>query len=684
MVPDAVLAAHQNQLQLARAPQPTLCTPPEILAKPQAGLTLRAQQEARHRQPWRPSSTSVSVLQASSSQAPSRRQSMSMQASASGNGLVARHHASRRSSLGTLHAANSHAAVLNAKLAAGEPLDMLESYSGKQLSSQDTLLDRPSTISPSGGILHAWPGTDKGADEKQAVHSAAAPMRGSGSLIPAYRPAVAANQPTGRTQAERDASTHFQNVNDWMGGRPREVLEAGTNTSPAAAPPAEPGSKRISVGAATDDSGHSTAQLTHGRSSRVAARSKPLTSRSPARDSWQLDMNKNIRERSATSDGMQPSNGFARGTGMASLPQGRHAQPKSPCKRKQTPPCDAVKKIVRESMGESRPVTEAASMQRHGARNAAGRTSYAARWMSSLDAAMRSLDVAADRTSHALQSRLAPAANPPRRQQLSADVRHVHPSASAASSVTPAQADAGQPEEHAGPRNDNISIQPILPAASAAASRRQHAMAGSSEVRVANASSGASLGIASEAGASEAGSSQGARSQQQQQQSAHPDRIERDGRPVPREASAQAQGHQQQQHQGRAHRPRGDAVGLSGASSDQGHPVQRQQKVTHQHHAKGQDRNPVGDVDRPDRKLEGMVPLPSDSPLLEAHAPGHEQYAGQQQTALLAQQAALNGSPSKHLNRSPTGQRFSLYPYPLPHPRAQCFCSTRAHTFLVH
>ena len=186
--------------------------------------------------------------------------------------------------------------------------------------------------------------------------------------------------------------------------------------------------------------------------------------------------------RNENRDSVQPAAQYARETCKASSPLKRHPQPAHHTSSKLASSYGSDRAFVCESIGESRPAPEAAPV--HGnarARNAAGRSSYAARWMSSLDAAMRSLDVAADRTSHALQSRLAPVARLPQQPPAGSRAAHSSASDSAAPSRMADQRHAGSPQEHAGNRA-HTSIPALRPASSAASATAQgNTRRGSSE-----------------------------------------------------------------------------------------------------------------------------------------------------------------------------------------------------------
>ncbi|KAK9844722.1 hypothetical protein WJX74_005901 [Apatococcus lobatus] len=644
MVPETVLAAHRSQAQLARAPQPTLFTPTEILCKPQAGLTPRPQQETRHRQPWRPSSTSVTVPQASSSQAPSRRQSLGVQLSssaASGCAAAASHNASRRSSLGTVHAANSHAAVLNAKLATGQPLHLHEPSRGQQLTGQDALLG-PGAGSHQKSSPHGSTGMRKPARSKPVPDSQASNSQESSSLIPAYRPAVAV--PRELNAAAKGPMMHRGQPADLLPhhARPRSdgvakaghfeavptqsgVFNTGNTTLKAAGREGnlEQRSKRHLLDAVGNTFGPSAAQVPHDRSSRLVSANKPRMSDAVSEEPQQLRI-------TATGQGLDEDqltlqgNQHGKGMQMTSSPQRRHhPQLEKPATSscKQVSRHDGMRASAQESMGESR---SAASV--HGnanGRNVAGRSSYAARWMSSLDAAMRSLDIAADRTSHALQSRLAPTAKPCHNQQASAGSGHAHSSAKAASSVASAQKGNGHPQNHA-TFGIGASTPAALPASSATC-QSQH------DPRVVPTSEGAA---ASSCSAASHGPEPFASQPAQQQQ---PSACNHNGKRSCKAASGSTPG----QGSGSVHCKKGIENRHYGYAPYVG------------------DGQPTLDVQGCDMRqtvpTDGKSKLPAESRLLDGPPTRNALDSLQDQAASRMRQAALQGTPPQPLHRLPAG-----------------------------
>ena len=692
MVPDAVLAAYHNQAQRAQAPQPTLFTPHPIACKPQVGLIPRVSQETRQRQPWRPSSTSASVPQAPSSQAPSRRQSLGMpQSSSAASGCVdaASQHIGRRASLETMPAASSHAAVLNAKLAAREMLQPDESSHGRQLLGQDGLLTAE-RASDQQSKARVGAGMHKQAPGKHALGGGVVHSQESSSFIPAYRPAMAAREPNVPTRVSRRQRTqladllphHARSVSPHVdkaghdGGLPiqSEAHNTGSRTSQPAGRKQNlnKGSQRHPQAEMTDVRGHVTAQQLHHGSTWVAARRITKPSRNVSEDPQQLETSMSNPGRNKSRGGVQPGNQYPGETRTASSPLKRHPQSVHHSSTKLASTHDGDRAFVRESTGESRPAPEAANV--HGnahARNAAGRSSYAARWMSSLDAAMRSLDIAADRTSHALQSRLAPIARLP--QQAHAGSRAAHSAASAAPSGMAVQKHAGHPQEHGVTRN-HASITALHPASSAAwgaAQGNTHRGSSDGAIMETSAAHAAKLHLQEQHQPSApadalAGEAAAAGASGQQYLNQHPQpsaRMPYDESAGSAAASGRASGQahvqqQQQQHAGSSHWQRGTETRRQGVPLSQAPPQRQQLGVTSWTRPYDHNTQLLGDGQGSDRArvTNTMILHLSESPLLELPQAGHAADSLQHQAGLQTQEAVFSGATPQPHHRPCAGE----------------------------
>ena len=381
LIPGSLLTSVQKQTVQANAPQATLMASSQILRQPQSRALPKVQQDVRHRQPWRPSSTSVAVPQLSSSQGPSRRQSLGGLARDSGSPIST----SIRDSPASSSQAPSRRQTLGG------------------LPTRPQLPEPVLTTSHNRRAAVNWKATDLG----QKIGSQASYDTPEDS-IPTYRPVSGAQPKAGLRREEGGRRNDATCPQASSLGAPARQQNSVSSQAPALLPRTANSAGPAAADSMLAQSGHHAPQLPERMVNRASRRGHSASQHAPSGTLQQLQT---LPLASSSIHTGHPS------TAPAAGPIGSNKAPQhGPSGGTEANENDAPSHVG-PTAGAGRDGAASRGLP-GGTSTVAGRSSYAARWMSSLDAAMRSLDVAADQTSRALQSRFRASSKQPLQGQL--------------------------------------------------------------------------------------------------------------------------------------------------------------------------------------------------------------------------------------------------------------------------